>query len=55
MNISFDATIVVISVLAVAFVSLSVFNNNAYAQNTTVQNVSSSNSTLYVMGNAQEK
>jgi uncharacterized protein YggE len=40
------------SVLIASFVCLSDFNDKVYAQNTTIQNVSS-NSTLYVMGNAK--
>ena len=49
------ATFIAIGVLATASFSLYVNNNNndAYASSTTIQNVSASNSTLYVMGNAQ--
>jgi uncharacterized protein YggE len=49
------ATFIAIGVLATASFSLYVNNNNndAYARSTTIQNVSASNSTLYVMGNAQ--
>jgi uncharacterized protein len=49
------ATFIAIGVLATASFSLYVNNNNndAYARSTTIQNVSTSNSTLYVMGNAQ--
>jgi uncharacterized protein YggE len=49
------ATFIAIGVLATASFSLYVNNNNndAYARSTTIQNVSASNSTLYVMGSAQ--
>lgn len=53
MNTGLIATIVAISVLAASFVSLSVLNNNVYAQNTIIQNGSRGNSTVYVTGNAQ--
>jgi uncharacterized protein len=39
--------------LVTAFLFLFVFNNIAYAQSTIIQNVSSSNSTLSVIGNAE--
>jgi uncharacterized protein len=49
------AIFIATGVLATASFSLYVNNNNndAYARSTTIQNVSASNSTLYVMGNAQ--
>ena len=40
--------------LVIVFLFLFVFNNVAYAQSTIIQNVSSSNSTLSVIGNAEE-
>ena len=39
--------------LIIVFLFLFVFNNVAYAQSTIIQNVSSSNSTLSVIGNAE--
>jgi uncharacterized protein len=39
--------------LVIAFLFLLVFNNVAYAQSTIIQNVSNSNSTLSVIGNAE--
>ncbi|MGC2483626.1 MAG: SIMPL domain-containing protein [Nitrososphaeraceae archaeon] len=39
--------------LVIVFLFLFVFNNVAYAQSTIIQNVSSSNSTLSVIGNAE--
>ena len=39
--------------LVIVFLFLLVFNNVAYAQSTIIQNVSSSNSTLSVIGNAE--
>ena len=50
MSIGLIATI---SSLVTAFLFLLVFNNIAYAQSTISQNVSSSNSTLSVIGNAE--
>jgi uncharacterized protein len=49
------ATFIATGVLATASFSLYVYNNNndAYARSATIQNVSATNSTLYVMGNAQ--
>jgi uncharacterized protein len=49
------AIFITTGILATASFSLYVNNNNndAYARSTTIQNVSASNSTLYVMGKAQ--
>src|ERR687889_1641148 len=50
MNIGLIAIIIAFSALMVC---LSDYNDNAYAQNTPIQNVTVSNSTIYVMGSAQ--
>src|ERR687891_2229564 len=50
MSIGLIATI---SSLVTAFLFLLVFNNIAYAQSTISQNVSSNNSTLFVIGNTE--
>src|SRR5918998_2398210 len=50
MNIGLIAIIIAFSALMVC---LSDYNDKAYAQNTPIQNVTVSNSTIYVMGSAQ--
>ena len=50
MNIGLITIIIVFSALMVC---LSDYNDKAYAQNTPIQNVTVSNSTIYVMGSAQ--
>src|ERR687889_837050 len=50
MNIGLIAVIIAFSALMVC---LSDYNDKAYAQNTPIQNVTVSNSTIYVMGSAQ--
>jgi uncharacterized protein len=51
--VSISFIVIVITAVSTIVMSLLIFNNIIYAQSMSAQNVTVSNSTLYVMGNAQ--